>query len=121
MKKILVIDDEPDVAELMRLFLEVLGYEADIFLSCEESLKAIENNKYWAVFCDYMMPGITGDKLFKTVRAVDSELAKRFIIITGAVLDERLSNFLDVEAVRVINKPFRFEDIRNVLMEVEAD
>ena len=121
MKRILVIDDEPDVAELMRLFLEVLGYEADIFLSCEEAVKAIGNTKYWAVFCDYMMPGLTGDKLFKAVRDADSGLAKRFIIITGAVLDERLSNFLDVEAVRVINKPFRFEDIRNVLMEVEAD
>jgi len=121
MKRILVIDDEPDVAELMRLFLEVLGYEADIFLSCEESVKAIGNNKYWAVFCDYMMPGITGDKLFKVVRDADIELAKRFIIITGAVLDEKLSKFLDAETIRVVNKPFRFEDIRNILMEVEAD
>lgn len=119
MKRILVIDDEPDVAELMRLFLEVLCYEADIFLSCEEALEAINNTEYWAVFCDYMMPGLTGDKLFKAVRDADSRLAKRFIIITGAVLDERLSRFLETETVRVVNKPFRFEDIRDILTEVE--
>jgi len=119
MKRILVIDDEPDVAELMRLFLEVLSYEADIFLSCEEALEAINNTEYWAVFCDYMMPGLTGDKLFKAVRDADNRLAKRFIIITGAVLDERLSRFLETETVRVVNKPFRFEDIRDILTEVE--
>lgn len=94
MRKILVIDDEPDVAELMRLFFHNLGYEADIFLSCDESIQAIGSNKYWAVFCDYMMPGITGDKLYSKVKDADCELAKRFIIVTGAVLDDELSNFL---------------------------
>lgn len=119
MKRILVIDDEPDVAELMRLFLEFLAYEADIFLSYEDAVKAIDANKYWAVFCDYMMPGITGDKIYITVKDTDRELARRFIIITGAVLDEKLCSFLETETVRVVNKPFRFEDIRDILKEVE--
>ncbi len=33
MKRILVVDDEPDVAELIKIFLNNIGYEADVFLS----------------------------------------------------------------------------------------
>lgn len=119
MKKILVVDDEPDVAELMRIFLGSLGYATDVFLSCEESMEALLNNKYWAVLCDYMMPWATGDNLYYRIKDMDSELSKRFVIITGAVLNERLDDFIKKEGVRVINKPFRLEEIKNILMEFE--
>ncbi len=119
MKKILVVDDEPDVANLMKLFLNSLGYDTDIFPSCEDSLAAVMEEKYWAVFCDYLMPKTTGDKLFNIIRSADEELAKRFVIITGAVLDEKLDVFLKGEDVKVINKPFKLDEIRNILMEFE--
>ena len=119
MKKILVVDDEPDVAELMRIFLNNIGYEADVFLSCEESMEAVLNNKYWAVFCDYMMPRATGDNLYYRIKEMNSELAKRFIIVTGAVLNERLDEFIKKEGVKVINKPFKLEEIKNILVEFE--
>ncbi|MDA8215131.1 MAG: response regulator [Nitrospiraceae bacterium] len=119
MKKILVVDDEPDVAELMRFFLDSLGYKTDIFLSCEESMKAVLNNKYWAVFCDYMMPYATGDNLYYRIRETNSELAERFIMITGAVLNEKLDEFVKKEGIRVINKPFKLEEIKNILVEFE--
>ncbi|MCL4536527.1 MAG: response regulator [Nitrospirae bacterium] len=119
MKKILVVDDEPDVAELMRFFLDSLGYKTDIFLSCEESMEAVLNNKYWAVFCDYMMPYATGDNLYYRIRETNSELAERFIMITGAVLNEKLDEFVKKEGIRVINKPFKLEEIKNILVEFE--
>jgi CheY-like chemotaxis protein len=119
MKRILVVDDEPDVAELIKIFLNNIGYEADVFLSCEESMEAVLNNKYWAVFCDYMMPWATGDNLYYKIKEMDSELAKRFIIVTGAVLNERLDEFIKKEGVKVINKPFKLEVLKNILMELE--
>lgn len=120
MHRILVVDDEPDVAELMRIFLGLLGYEADIFQSCEESLKAVRGERYWAVFCDYMMPGTTGDRLYREVKELDSVLAGRFVMITGAMLDEHLENFLQSERVKVISKPFNLEEIKKILAEMEA-
>lgn len=120
MKKILVVDDEPEVAELMRLFLGTLGYEADICLSCEDTLKAMAENKYWAVFCDYLLPKITGDLLFVKIKDADAALAGRFVLLTGAVLDEPIENFLKLERVKIINKPFNFEDLKKVLVEFES-
>ncbi len=119
MKRILVVDDEHDVAELIKIFLNNIGYEADVFLSCEESMEAVLNNKYWAVFCDYMMPRATGDNLYYRIKEMNSELAKRFIIVTGAVLNERLDEFIKKEGVKVINKPFKLEEIKNILVEFE--
>lgn len=119
MKKILIVDDESDVANLMMLFLRGLGYDPDVFLSCDDAIGKIGANTYWAVFCDYMMPRTTGDKLYEIVKNRDAELAKRFVVITGAVLDERLDDFLKNERVKVINKPFKLDEIKNILAEFE--
>lgn len=119
MKKIMVVDDEPDVAELIKIFLGTLGYETDVFLSSQEAMEAVMNNRYWSVFCDYMMPWVTGDKLYYKIKETDSELSKRFVIITGAVLNERLDEFIRKEGVKVINKPFKLEEIKNILVEFE--
>lgn len=119
MKKILVIDDEPDVAELLHIYLSSLGYNIEVFQSCEGSLESIEGGNCWAVFCDYMMPGITGDKLYKKIKEKNEELAKRFVIITGAVMDERLERFLNSENVTVINKPFRLDEIKDIIRNFE--
>jgi CheY-like chemotaxis protein len=121
MRKILVVDDEPDVVKLMELFLSSLGYETDIFLSCEETIEAVQENKYWAVFCDYMMPSVTGDKLYYRIKEKDSELAKRFIMVTGAVLDERLEDFVKKEGIWIISKPFKLDEVKNILMEFEKN
>ncbi|HCL81252.1 MAG TPA: hypothetical protein DHW81_03190, partial [Nitrospiraceae bacterium] len=89
--------------------------------SCEESVEAIKKNKYWMVFCDYMMPWTTGDKIFYKIKEIDGELAKRFVMITGAVLNERLDEFVNKEYVKVINKPFKLDVIKNIIDEFEAD
>jgi CheY-like chemotaxis protein len=82
-------------------------------------MEAVLNNKYWAVFCDYMMPYATGDNLYYRIRETNSELAERFIMITGAVLNEKLDEFVKKEGIRVINKPFKLEEIKNILVEFE--
>jgi response regulator RpfG family c-di-GMP phosphodiesterase len=66
-----------------------------------------------------MMPWATGDNLYYKIKEMDSELAKRFIIVTGAVLNERLDEFIKKEGVKVINKPFKLEVLKNILMELE--
>lgn len=118
-KKIIVVDDEPEVAELMKLFLEGLGYQSDIFSSCEEAIKAIETNKYWAAFCDYILPSNTGDKVYYKIRGIDNALSKRFVIITGALFNEMLNEFLTNEKVKVINKPFMLDEIKQIIEEFE--
>ncbi|MFO0752706.1 MAG: response regulator [Thermodesulfovibrionales bacterium] len=119
MHTVLVIDDEPDVAELMKIFLGSLGYRTDVFLSGEAAVRAVEAGRYWAVFCDYQLPKTSGDLLYRTLRSMDGDLVKRFALFTGAVLDERLEEFMKQEKVRVIGKPFKLEEIKSIVAEFE--
>ncbi|MEW5744029.1 MAG: response regulator [Nitrospirota bacterium] len=119
-RRILVIDDEPDIAGLLKLFLAGLHYEVDTFLSPRAGLDALKENGYWAVFCDYMMPHLTGDRVYRAIKELDSALLERFVLVTGAVLDERLERFVESEGARVLNKPFRLDEIKAVLKEFET-
>lgn len=120
MKRIMVVDDEPEIAELVKIFLEGMDYKVDICSSRDEVMLAFAANQYWAVFCDYCMPDVTGDRIYNEIKEKGSGLAKYFIMITGAVLDEDMDAYLAKEGIRVITKPFRLEELSELLMELEG-
>lgn len=82
-EKILVIDDEPMVGELVKETLNLQGYEAVLFNDSSEALKHfLENpNEFDLILSDYMMPNMTGDKLAIEIRKVNKEVP--IIIATG--------------------------------------
>lgn len=68
MQKILIIEDELNIAELERDYLEVNGFESDIATTGEEGLKLAMSNIYSLILLDLMLPGIDGFELCKKLR-----------------------------------------------------
>ncbi|CAN7276876.1 response regulator transcription factor [Rossellomorea sp. LjRoot5] len=68
MKKILIIEDEMDIAELERDYLEVNGYGSDIASTGEEGLSLARTYSYNLILLDLMLPGIDGFELCKKLR-----------------------------------------------------
>ncbi|WP_282032833.1 response regulator transcription factor [Metabacillus indicus] len=68
MKKILIIEDETDIAELERDYLEVNGFESDIASTGEEGLHLARTQSYNLILLDLMLPGIDGLELCKKLR-----------------------------------------------------
>ena len=68
MPRVLIIEDELDIAELERDYLEVNGIESDIALTGEEGLKLATENDYDLILLDLMLPGIDGFDLCKRLR-----------------------------------------------------
>ena len=68
MQRILIIEDELNIAELERDYLEVNGYESDIATTGEEGLRMATNNNYSLILLDLMLPGIDGFELCKQLR-----------------------------------------------------
>ncbi len=66
--KILVVDDEEDILNILKFFLEREGYEVDTTLNGEEAIKKIEKNYYNIVLTDLRMPGISGVVLLEKKR-----------------------------------------------------
>lgn len=68
MQKILIIEDEQNIAELERDYLEVNGFESDIATTGEEGLKLAMADNYDLILLDLMLPGIDGFELCKKLR-----------------------------------------------------
>ena len=86
-KKILVVDDEVDFLEVVRLRLEASGYEVITAKSGEEALAKIKDEKPDAALLDILMPGIDGLEVLKRIRKTDENLPVH--IITAFSTEER--------------------------------
>lgn len=79
--KLLVIDDEADFRELLKIILEKKGYIVDIAHSGEMGINMINKNEYDVVLTDMIMDGISGIKVLEHVKSLDCGI--ECIIITG--------------------------------------
>ena len=84
-KKILVVDDEPDFCEALRDFLESKGYVVAVVLSGEEALPAYMQENPDVVLLDIHMPGKTGLEILRELKAHDPEAA---VIMLTTIVDE---------------------------------
>ena len=102
--KILIAEDDRDIIDLLRLYLEKEGYEV---LSAEDGLVAmdlLQDEKPDLVICDIMMPGMNGFDLIKKVR--ESENNVPIIVLSAKNQDEDKIRGLDIGADDYMTKPF---------------
>jgi len=86
-KKILVVDDEPDFVNVIRLRLEAHNYEVVTAFSGKEALQKLTSLKPDAVFLDIMMPNLDGLQVLKKIRSRNKDLP--VFIITAFSNEER--------------------------------
>jgi len=68
--KILIIDDDSAIREMLSQRLSRFGFVADMVGTAEEGINKINSNPYDLIFTDIKMPGMSGDDVFKYVRTV---------------------------------------------------
>lgn len=113
MKKILIVEDEQDIAELLRLYLESEKYSIIIADNGIDALKIINTTSIDMAIVDIMMPQMNGYELIKKIREEDNNLP---IIITSAKnMDNDKIVGLNLGADIYITKPFNpLEVVANV-------
>lgn len=106
MKKILVIDDEPDLRELVRVNLDQAGYGVETASSGREALQALRCSTPDLVVLDLMLPDISGTELCRKIRS-DPALADIPVIMLTAKAAEidRVVGF-ELGADDYVTKPF---------------
>lgn len=114
--KVLVIDDEPGIRRaLVRALAE---HEVDVADDGRSGLALALAGTYDIVFCDLMMPEVTGMEVFERVRVQAPALADRFVFITGGAFTKRARTFLEAVGNPRIKKPFDLVEIRAVLLDL---
>ena len=110
-KSIMVVDDEITITELVEDLLSRYGADVEFFNSGSDAFDKLCVQSYDAIICDQRMPGVNGQSLYRLVESLDPEQAKRFIFVTGDVLNDRTREFFAQTGARYLQKPFRLDDL----------
>ncbi len=113
MRRVLVVDDDYDLAQLLREVLTYDNCEVDIATNGMEAMDRLHTGEYDAVICDLMMPRVDGEVLYNDVVREFPFLANRFIFVTGqASRKAGFSDFVGRTGNYLIEKPFDLPTFR---------
>lgn len=113
--QVLVIDDEPAIVAALRAFLMRDGHTVDAVQDSEEAQTLLKRRDYDLILCDLKMPKLNGQQLYRWLQANKPYLADRFVIMTGDFLSPMVRSFLRDGNIPVLQKPFRFDEVRDLL------
>ncbi len=109
MKKILIVDDEPEVCGLIEAVLKTEGFKTNTAYGGKEALKKIKEDGYNLVLLDIMMPDLSGEEVLRLIRKTGEKLP--VIFVTVKPKDE-----VDLKHVNgFIQKPFKNEHLVTVV------
>ena len=117
---VLVIEDEPALAEAVSAALTDAGYRVDRATDGLDALDRIRNRVYDLIICDLAMPRVDGPAFFRALSESRPALTKRIVFVTGNVAGTDAERFLEASGCRWLAKPFRLGDLLQAAREVTA-
>jgi CheY-like chemotaxis protein len=112
---ILVVDDEPGVAETLTDFLALDGYEVETAPNGRLALERIGQRVFDAILSDIRMPGLSGIDLYHALERDQPHLTRRFVLVTGSALTAEARQFLAETKVPIVSKPFSMQELRHIM------
>jgi len=108
-EKILVIDDEFEIRDMLGRFLTEQGYEAILASNGEEAVELAEKEDPQAILLDILMPGMDGIETCKTLKAKEKT---RFIpVIVATAIWDRYMEAIEAGAEDFVTKPFNLTEL----------
>jgi len=107
--KILIVEDEPKVAQFLKNGLEENGYEAELAYDGLSAEKLVKSNRYDMFILDIIIPGINGLELCKRLKNINPSLPVLMLTALGTT-DDKITGF-DAGANDYLVKPFEFREL----------
>ena len=110
--KILVVDDEGDLVDLVRMRLQACGYGVEVAACGQETLEKARLFSPHVILLDLVMPEMDGFDVCRTLRASSSVYGSPAVIALSALADEpSVERALATGADSYVVKPFEFRDL----------
>jgi PAS domain S-box-containing protein len=117
-KRILVVDDEPDVAGVLAELLAADRHTVELAENGVVALEKARRQSFDAVVSDVRMPNLDGPGLYRELVRLDQGWARRFVFLTGDTFSPETRDFLEEVAAPRLDKPFTAAEIRRALGQV---
>ncbi|HZF01235.1 MAG TPA: ATP-binding protein, partial [Methylomirabilota bacterium] len=114
-KRILIIDDEEPILNMIREDLSSLGYKVDVTTDGEKALRELEDKRFDLAICDWKMPGLGGRQIYEQLRDTNPKICGRMIFITGDVVNPQIRRFMENENRPCITKPFTLSEFHTAV------
>ena len=113
--RLLIVDDEKVIAGLLKRGLASEAYDVTAVHSGQAALIALGQERFDLVLCDFMMPEMSGEDVYREATRRWPELAPGFVFVTGGAFTPRGRQFLANVDAPIVEKPFRMHEVRKVV------
>jgi DNA-binding response OmpR family regulator len=120
-KRILIVDDEQGILDLLVELLEGNGFVVDAALTASAALDFVRANIYDAAILDFNLPDMDGVMLHRQLRQMDEELAANTLFTSGLVQSDDHLGYYSAFGSGFIAKPFDVQDVLDALRALWAD
>jgi two-component system, OmpR family, response regulator ChvI len=111
-RRILIVDDEPDIISVFKMVLEMNDFEVDAYNDPSLALSNFKQNAYGLVILDIRMPHINGFELYKKIRTIDDKVNVCFMTAFDDYRQEFKKSFPMLDELKCfIRKPNAIEDV----------
>ena len=111
--KILLLDDEPIVAERVKSSLEMSGYYVDSFISSNDAIDNLKKIKYDILITDLKMSSPDGIEVLQIARELQPDI--KAIVITGFATKQTAETVMNKGAIEFLAKPFKLSQLKKIL------
>ena len=111
MSRLLVVEDDPDIAELLRHYLERAGHEVAVLTQGTEALPRVRADQPDLVILDRMLPGLDGLEICRLLRAQPATVDLPVIMLTARAEESDRIVGLELGADDYITKPFSAKEV----------
>ncbi len=116
--RILVLDDEPALADMVGQMLTCFGHEVVVISAPLQAIEKVRAEHFDAIVSDFRMPLMDGREFHAEVKKVNPDLANRIIFLTGDVLSEETKTFFTSVGNQRLTKPFQLENVARAVNDI---
>ena len=115
MRRILIVDDDPSVREVLQEIVTTYGYEAVVTGSARDAVSILAKERVSLVLLDLAMPDITGDQFLDFIRKKGFKTP--VVVVSAHVDEEREKHLREAGISGIVHKPF---EVAKVIDEMES-
>jgi two-component system NtrC family sensor kinase len=117
-RRVLVVEDQAELADTLALLLGVDGHAVDIAADGVAALELVEAREYDAILCDIRMPRLDGPGFHAVLQSVRPHLVNRVVFVTATAATVETQRFLAATGARCLEKPVALDELRAALRDL---